>query len=255
MTTRPTHILALFAAILLLGLARAAAGPPEIIELHWRSAEQLLPILRPLVDDPSAVSGSGRTLFVRAAPDRLDALKDVVRHLDRAPRQLLIYVFQGRADQIRQDTLAGRGDRTASRRLQTRGQLDSTRRIRVSDGQQAFIATEKVQPLPYTLHPTGPYGLYPAIAAGYRETRSGFLVRPVLNGRWVSLDIRTAMAGAGSWPEQQGASTRITAKLGVWVPLTATMTADPARDAPGIRRHSTRSQVDNGLFVKVQLLP
>ena len=71
----------------------------EQIPLHYRMAEELLPILQPLVPPGSVVTGTGNVLFVRADATTLRQVRDAVASLDRAPRQLLITVGQATAAQ------------------------------------------------------------------------------------------------------------------------------------------------------------
>jgi len=89
---------ALFAGCLPAMLVVAADVQAESlaqIPLHYRMAEELLPILRPLLPPGSAITGAGNVLFVRADAATLTQVRDAVASLDRAPRQLLITVGQG----------------------------------------------------------------------------------------------------------------------------------------------------------------
>jgi hypothetical protein len=239
--------------LILLPLTAPAEEPLHIMELHWRSAEELLPVLRPMAGPEASVSGSGYTLFLRAPHQRLQELKAVALELDREPRQLLISVFQGRLDDARRRALAADALDLPGHRVQTRSSDDLTQRIRVSEGRQAFIATGATQPLPTTVAPMPPYGL-PAPVGGYGETVSGFLVRPRLSGERVSLEIATARAGPGRPPQQQGSVTRVTLEPGRWTPLGGSSETYLSDKTGPVRRHSTRSEAETGIFVKVEVL-
>ena len=78
-------------------------------------AEELLPILQPLVPPGSAITGTGNVLFVRADAATLRQVRDAVASLDRAPRQLLITVgqamgAQGSGTSVRGSGTIGSGD-------------------------------------------------------------------------------------------------------------------------------------------------
>ena len=93
----------------------AHAQSLETIPLKFRTAEDLLPILQPLVPQGSAITGTGDMLFVRADAATLEHLREAVASLDRAPRQLLITVgqvtnAQGSGTSVRGSGTLGSGD-------------------------------------------------------------------------------------------------------------------------------------------------
>ncbi len=76
--------------------ASILAQPPLLsIDLRHRSAEELIPLLRPLAGDGATVAGRGTLLFLRAKPARLEELRLAIRRLDTPARQLSISVYQG----------------------------------------------------------------------------------------------------------------------------------------------------------------
>ena len=80
----------LLAALLfaLTGIASVSrAESLEVIQLQHRMAEDLLPILQPLLPPGSVLTGTGDVLLVRTDPATLDQLRATVMQLDRAPRQ------------------------------------------------------------------------------------------------------------------------------------------------------------------------
>src|ERR1051325_6900097 len=81
-----------FAVLMLLASAALAQNSLEIIGLRHRTAEQVLPSLRPLVEPGGTVSGQGTELFVRTSPSNLAELRRALDALDRPQRRLLISV-------------------------------------------------------------------------------------------------------------------------------------------------------------------
>ena len=84
---------------LLLGVVLAAAVPAadeplEILTLSYRTAEDVLPAVIPLVEGRGAITGSGTQIFVRASPAVLAQVKEMVRALDTRPRDIWISVRQ-----------------------------------------------------------------------------------------------------------------------------------------------------------------
>ena len=74
-----------------LALAAAAAWPqqPVTVELHHRSAESLITVLRPLVG-PATLAGAGARLQVRASPSDLPRVVRLIEQSDRPPQPLLV---------------------------------------------------------------------------------------------------------------------------------------------------------------------
>ena len=74
-----------------LALAAAAAWPqqPVTVELHHRSAESLITVLRPLLG-PATLAGAGARLQVRASPSDLPRVVRLIEQSDRPPQPLLV---------------------------------------------------------------------------------------------------------------------------------------------------------------------
>ena len=84
-------LLPLFAVCMALaGVSAARAQSLEIIELRNRPAEQVIPIVQPMLEKGGALSGTGFQLFVRTSPANLAQIRQMVASLDRAARQLII---------------------------------------------------------------------------------------------------------------------------------------------------------------------
>src|SRR5438067_8079882 len=81
-----------FAVLMLLALSARAENALEIITLRHRTAEQVLPSLRPLLEPGATLTGQGSQLFVRTSPANLDDLRLALEALDRPQRRLLISV-------------------------------------------------------------------------------------------------------------------------------------------------------------------
>jgi hypothetical protein len=79
------------AILFVLAAGAAWAQQPAIVQLHHRSAESLMTVLRPLVA-PAILTGSGMQLQVRASPSDLSRVMRLVEHSDR-PLQPLAVAF------------------------------------------------------------------------------------------------------------------------------------------------------------------
>lgn len=268
------------ACLLALVLALACAGAPgparagealvtAVIPVGYGSAARMAEVLRPLVPPPGSVSSIYGKLVVRTTPANLRDLRRVLAKLDRAPVNLLITVRHRMNAQIRRDLLGARA-RASVGPPRASGQVtvlhagndvsdDTVQRVRVLDGQRAFIAAGQEVPV----GATELFGSGGAIAAGarieYRDATSGFYVRPRLVGDdRVRLTILTRRvvpsSGGGGHFDVQRAETTITVALGRWIRLGG-IDRGSASSASG-EDYTTRavSGLDQPIYLKVQAL-
>ena len=89
-------------ALLLLLPLSALAAELEVISLKHRSAEELLPIVRPLLDKDGVASGMDYQLILRTSPRNLAEIRKLLTSIDVAPRRLKVTVMQD----VDRDTVA-----------------------------------------------------------------------------------------------------------------------------------------------------
>ena len=86
----------------------------ETILIRNRPAEDLVPVVRPLVGENGSVTAFGGRLIVKASPRALREIKQLVEQLDVVPRSLWITVRQSREAETSGRTVGG--DVTVERR-------------------------------------------------------------------------------------------------------------------------------------------
>ena len=64
----------------------------EIIDLKSRTAEQVLPQLRPFVEPGGTISGMNNQVFIRASEANRRQIRELLGAIDRPPRRLVISV-------------------------------------------------------------------------------------------------------------------------------------------------------------------
>ena len=115
------HQPVIHALVILLGLACGrplyADYPIEVIELQSRTLEEVIPVIQPLLGANDSVTGMGNHLVLKAPPERIQQVRQLLVQLDRPPQRLLI-------------TVGNQGDVARS----SRG-YDSSADIQVGDGQ------------------------------------------------------------------------------------------------------------------------
>ncbi len=248
-------------------LARADV---EVITLRYRNADQIIPILRPLVEPGGALTGMNNQLVIRSSSANIADLRRVLDTLDRMPRQLKISVRQDgeTAASDRAASLSGRigvgagGD--ANTRL--RGRIvDSSRAhddrvtqtVQVLEGNVAVIRTGQSQPVSgrsVTRTPSG--GIVVTDTTAYRDITTGFSVLPRVSGERVTLEInpqKDSPGPRGTVNVQRAAST-VSGRLGEWIELGG-ITQSETRSSSGILSSSSSSRSDNrSIWVKVEEL-
>src|SRR5437763_11442460 len=98
-----------FAVLMLVASAALADNALEIITLRHRTAEQVLPSLRPLLEPGATLTGQGNQLFVRTSPANLTDLRLALDVLDAPQRRLLISVRFDDAGDIANRSLGASG--------------------------------------------------------------------------------------------------------------------------------------------------
>ncbi len=238
----------------------AFAQSLEVIQLKYRTAQELIPTLQPLVTQGGVLSGQEYTLFVRTTPGNLAEVRRVLVQLDRAPRQLLVSVRTATRQQIEREGIAVQGElstRGANAQIagaDTRSHLDrgSVTSVAVLEGNAAMINNGSSVPVVTAV--AGGAGRRPWVAAQteYRDLANGFLVTPRVNGDSVTLDIQQrADAARGGSIETQQLQTQVGGRLGAWIALGGVNETDMSTERGlGARSYSTRSD-DRTLWVKI----
>ena len=213
----------------------------EIISLRHRTADQVLPALRPLAEPGATLTGQGTQLIVRASPANLAELRRALEAIDRPARRLQILVRYDEATESSARSLdvgvnRNRVEVRATDRQGT-GAERIDQRIQVLEGGRAFIASGRSTPV--------------FDGSVTRESVTGFEAVPRLAGDRVQVDI---VQRRESPERQSGLSTTVSARLGDWFEVGGA-TEDAARRDRGILgERSSRSSESRRVWLKVEAL-
>jgi len=278
-------------SLLLAAGAVAQTAVLEVIELRYRTAEQIIPLIEPLVARDGSVTGTRNQLIVRTTPANLEEIRRVLAAVDTRPRQLLITVRQdldststrreaeisGTAggDSGRVTVYGGSGwergggivgggddDRVRARVLDTRRTAaeQNTQSVQVLEGNSAFIRTGESRPVPQrqVIRTMVDGRLVERVveSTAYVDASTGFHVRPRVTGNQVTLDISPQReAFDRSIPggvQTQGIVTTVSGRLGEWLELGGVAQESSERGATVLGRTS-RSGTDNRrVWVRVE---
>lgn len=234
-------------ALLLAALAFVAvARELEVIELRYRLAEEIVPIVQPLLEPGGVLTGADRLLFVNTSPANFEQIRQAVELIDRRPRQLVVTVGQGtvtyeqRTDVSGQARVGGgevqvgvnappRGDPGVAVGIDSRVQradLRNTSSVRALEGTETYIAVGQLAPLTTTQVVPGRRGPVEYRSTEYREVSTGFYATARLQGETVTLEVsprqqRPRSAAPGTVVETASIVSTISGRLGEWLPIGA----------------------------------
>lgn len=253
-------------AIVVLGAclmtSMALAQSLEVIDLKYRTAQEVIPVLQPLLESGGALSGSDYKLFVRASAANVAQLRQALAQVDRQPRQFLVSVRRATRQDLQREGVSAAGVISNGHSGVTVRATDASAQrqdagiasVQVLEGNSAYIATGQSVPV-VTAVIAGGRKPWIASSTSYRDLNSGFLVTPRISGERVTLDIsqqaEQRSAHSGNIDTQQ-LSTQVSARLGEWMQLGGVSESSNSQGS-GIlsRQYSTRSD-EQGIWVKVE---
>ncbi len=242
----------------------AVAQPLEIIELRNRPADQIIPIVRPMLDKDGAISGSGFQLLVRTSPGNLVQVRQMVASLDRAARQLVIQVRQDQETSDNHfDARAGGVIRPGNSRITgtitdsaAQGRSDIAQQVRTQEGSPAFIRSGTSQLVPARGVRRTVNGVVVQDTAVERDLTTGFYATPRVNGDNVTIDISThrdtPANNLGTGGANIGrASTTISGRLGEWLEVGGTSQSRVSEGRGIVSRSSEAGSLTQRVYLRV----
>ncbi len=251
-----------FLAFLWLGAAGVPAALAqstvvEVIPLKYRTAEQVIPVIQPMVGPEGSVSGFQGQLILRATPAGIEEIRRVLAAIDTAPRRLSITVRQDAyGDASRREAevsgnvgndrvrviVPSSGDvsggnvviRPGDDRLRARvidsarsGAERNTQTIQVLEGNSAFIRVGESRPVPtrqVRRTVVGGQVVEQVVdSVEYRDASTGVYVRPRVTGDRVTVDVsphRESFTGQSPGAVSvQRMVTTVSGRLGEWIEL------------------------------------
>ena len=271
----------LFTALLgIAGISPVFADYPiEVIELHSRSYEEILPVIQPFVGSGGTVTGMGNKLVIKAAPERVSEIKRLLVDLDRPPKRLQITVGKGE-DRARgssgyrasADIKAGNSQISinspgfpvdssrAHVRLHDRSSTtaqSSQQFVQAMEGQSAYISSGLRVPLQTTERYYGGGLPYQRSTTQLHDVTQGFYVVPRVSGDTVTLEIVQHDDKPGRRHgviDTQRVDTVVRGRLGEWIDLGGLDTTRSDTQGGIGRSVNTQDGQLQGIQVKVECL-
>jgi type II secretory pathway component GspD/PulD (secretin) len=236
--------LALVLAALTVAMA-VRAQDLQVIELRHRMADEILPIVKPLLDPDGVLIGADHQLLVRTSPENLAQIRAAVAAVDRALRQLRITVGQGTASSVEAATIRGSatigggdvrvgvnrppgsapGAEIEAGAASRDANLRNVSTVQTLEGSETFISIGQSVPIRSTEVLPGAQGPVVRQSTTYEDVASGFYGTARVNGDTVILEISPRQqhyrAGRGEVIECGGITSTVTGRLGEWIELGA----------------------------------
>ena len=277
----------LFLLLLLVCTSLASAQQTlEVITLKYRSAEQVIPILNPLLAPGGTLSGMQYNLVIRTTPQNLAELRKVLETVDAMPRRLMISVRQDSAgsDNTSQAEISGsigtdkgrvtvpgkpngpgatvvirRGDDAVGARVlssQSAATDRNVQTVQVLEGSEAVIRVGQSVPVRSRSVIQTPQGTQISESVEYRDADTGFRVRPRVSGDRVTLEIgsrRDSVADPNTESfNTQRVETVVSGKLGEWIEIGGVGQSRVQSDNAILSRRTGTVTDDRKIYLKVE---
>jgi len=266
----------LLISCLLLSVVQAASL--TTLQLRNRSAAEVIPVIEPMLEPGDVITGRGYKVFLRASPQTVSDVQEMIDALDTAAKMLQISVFQGSRQSLERLSLNGslriKGDDGSIRignsngggagsidyaNGSTRASVDGTRKrlarqsspvyqVRVAEGNEAFIKTGAQ--VPYSGGDDGTV---------FKDVTSGFYVLPRIHGDSVTLQVspfKNALSTSGSGNiATQSANTTLSGGIGEWLQVGGVSEHNSYTQSGTASYSSGNSQRQDRIWIRADLLP
>ncbi len=278
--------LTLIALLLFSVAAFAQQSVLEVIDLKYRSADQIVPVLKPLLAPGGTISSLQNQIILRTTPQNMAELRKVLAAVDVRPRRLVISVRQeavgtgldseaevsgsigtgdvratvpgSRKQQGSNVEIKGSGNKASARVLSTQSSANDrgVQSVQVLEGNEALIRVGQSIPIRSESIIQTPQGAQVSQSVQYRDADAGFRVRPRVNGDNVTMEI-SSRRDALSEPNSQTFSiqrvdTVVTARLGEWIEIGAIDQSRTRSENGTISRRTGTATDDRKIFLKVE---
>ena len=237
----------------------ACANELEIINLKHRSAEELLPIIQPLLGKDEVASGMNYQLILRASPHNIAQIRRLLDSIDTMPRRLKITVMQD-VDSDTVERLVGvsvASGQVGASVASTRSLEDDrkTQQLQVLEGNRAFVRSG--QSVPVQQQVNSGWGTQ-VTTTQYRDVLSGFYVLPRVNGDNVTLEISSQNDSVA--PNQirtpttrvQSTSSTVSGRLGEWIELGGSGQQGSVDSSSITVRSTSRQNEQRSVLIRVE---
>lgn len=261
----------------------------SVIQLQHRPADEVIPIVEPMLGADDAISGQGFKIFLQAPPQTQARVRDMIEVLDVAAKVLQVSVFQGSerdlgelsidarvrvegadasvelgSDRERDDDAGGSVTYSTSKGsasvdgISTQQSLRAhpIHQVRVTEGTEAYIETGERIPYFYGAAWRGRRGF--AGSVEYKDAVTGFYVVPRIRGDNVVLEINPYKSTRGNMDgdniDTQAAGTTVTGRIGEWILVGGIVEQVEQSQSTTGSTVATQGRSNDGIWVRADLV-
>lgn len=253
----------------------SAATEFKIFTLQHRFAEDILPMIRPLVGNEGTASAMQNNLIIRTTPANMAEIEQIISTLDTARQNLKITVNRnknistsGNSTEVSGRKRIGNAtiETSSNRRIirdgvaldiesqQSNRSIGNTQFIQVIDGEKAFISVG--QSVPYTQEWVTLTQRYASVqrTTQFVTIDTGFAVRPRTIGNQVELEItpRFSQLNQRGIIDFETLSTTIRTNRGEWIDLANIMQQKDDVSRAILGWHTNYQTSNSQLLIKVE---
>ncbi len=283
MRARIQHHTLLFIATLALALCAASALAQtvlEVIALKHRTAEEVIPVLTPLLAREGSLSGLRGQLIIRTTHENLGEILRALTAIDTPMRRLRITVAQDvsregtrhggevalRTDDNLRLTIpsapraTGSGVEVYALDARNTDNLRVMQTVQVMDGSTAYVQAGRSAPVPQqTITRSVVNGRVVervTDSVDYRSASTGFYVVPRVSGDRVTLDVsaqrEALLRHVPGMVDDQRVVTTVAGRLGEWIDV-AVMGEQRGSERDGLLGRSSAARTENrSVVLKVE---
>lgn len=269
--------------VLLIAPVAMAQEKLEVIPLNNRTVEEVIPIIRSLLERNESVTGMRQQLIVRASPGKLREIKNLLRKIDGQLKNLRITVKQGLQSQLDQkerevsgeipvgdsgrviinpggnggvivDGKSGKG--TVRGRISDRESISdemNTQVVTTLEGSPATIYVGQQVPFEITENFRAGNRHTQFKSTEFKDVRTGFRVLPRIRDDQVILEISPQQSRIINGNiETTGLNTVIRGRLGEWIELGGLSQNRNEQGSEIASRNTSRQIEKRSVFIKVE---
>lgn len=261
-------------------ISAAYADTIHHFDLKTRTADEIIPILEPLLRQNESISGKGFLLFIQTSSQRATELKQLIESIDQRGKTLRISVtsdetlvahennIQGSVQVNSGDArvIVGQAKRNQDANITINGNYatrntenNKTQFINLEEGASAFVAKETLRFFPVSTFISNGRGISEIQSSQANVRSDGFYVEArTIDEQYATINIQSFASGNTNNQqfenEQLSANTTLRASIGQWIELGG-IGESTATTSSGILSRTRRNEDRfNRIFLKVEVV-